>query len=127
VKLLLDTQAFLWFAAGDRRLSRRARTAMEARDAELLISTASIWEMAIKASLGRLTLPAAVRVYIEEKIALGYQVLPVTWIEAAAVQELPWHHRDPFDRLLVAQTRAERCPIVTRDRVFRRYGVEVIW
>jgi PIN domain nuclease of toxin-antitoxin system len=127
VRLLLDTHAFLWFAAGDRRLSRRARTAMEADDAELYISAASVWEMAIKASLGRLTLPAPVDSYMAEKIAEGYRMTAVTWTQAAAVQRLPFHHRDPFDRVLVAQARAERWPIVTRDRVFRKYGVDVIW
>jgi PIN domain nuclease of toxin-antitoxin system len=127
VTLLLDTHAFLWFASGDRRLSRRARAAMEADDAELYVSTASIWEMAIKSSLGRLTLPKPVETYMAEKIAEGYRVMPITWPQAAAVEQLPFHHRDPFDRLLAAQARAERCPIVTRDPVFRKYAIDVIW
>jgi PIN domain nuclease of toxin-antitoxin system len=127
MRLLLDTHAFLWFAAGDPRLSRPARTAMEAEGTELCISTASVWEMAIKASLGRLTLPGPVDTYLAEKIEEGYRMLPVTWSQAAVVERLPFHHRDPFDRLLVAQALAERCPIVTRDRVFRKYGVGVVW
>jgi PIN domain nuclease of toxin-antitoxin system len=100
---------------------------MEADDAELLVSAASIWEMAIKASLGRLTLPVPVDAYVAEKIAEGYRMAPVTWAHTAAVQQLPFYHRDPFDRLLVAHARAERYTIVTRDRVFRRYGVDVVW
>jgi PIN domain nuclease of toxin-antitoxin system len=127
VKLLLDTHAFLWFASGDRRLSRKARAAMEADDAELYLSAATVWEMAIKASLGRLTLATSVDAYLAEKVAEGYRMTPVTWAQAAAVQQLPFHHRDPFDRLLAAQARTERYPIVTRDRVFRKYGVDVIW
>jgi PIN domain nuclease of toxin-antitoxin system len=127
VKLLLDTHAFLWFAAGDRRLSRRARAAMEADNAELFVSAASIWEIAIKASLGRLTLPVPVDAYVAEKISEGYRMAPVTWAHTAAVQQLPFYHRDPFDRLLVAHARAERYTIVTRDRVFRKYGVDVVW
>ena len=127
MKHLLDTHAVLWFAAGDRRLSRRARTAMEAEDAELYLSAASVWEMAIKASLGRLRLPAPVDVYIAEKMREGYRMTPLTWMQAAAVQQLPFHHRDPFDRALVAQARAEGYPLVTRDCVFRRYEVDVIW
>ena len=127
MRLLLDTHAFLWFASGDRRLSRRARAAMETEGAELYISAASVWEMAIKASLGRLTLPAPVDSYMTEKIAEGYRMTAVTGAQAAAVQQMPFHHRDPFDRLLVAQARAEGYPIVTRDRVFRKYGIDVIW
>ncbi|HKE83410.1 MAG TPA: type II toxin-antitoxin system VapC family toxin [Vicinamibacterales bacterium] len=127
MRLLLDTHAFLWFAAGDRRLSRRARAAMEADDAELLVSAASVWEMSIKASVGRLRLPAPVDAYMAEKIAEGYQMAPVTWAHAAAVQQLPFHHRDPFDRLLVAHARVERYRLVTRDRVFRKYGVDIVW
>lgn len=127
MRLLLDTHAFLWFAAGDRRLSRRARAVMEADDAELLVSAASVWEMAIKASLGRLKLPLPVDAYVAEKMTEGYRMAAVTWAHTAAVQQLPFYHRDPFDRLLVAHARAERYPLVTRDRVFRRYGVDVVW
>jgi PIN domain nuclease of toxin-antitoxin system len=100
---------------------------MEAEDAELCISAASVWEMAIKASLGRLSLPTSVDTYLAEKIVEGYRLTPVTWAQAAAVERLPFHHRDPFDRLLVSQALAERVPIVTRDRVFRKYAVDVVW
>jgi PIN domain nuclease of toxin-antitoxin system len=127
VKLLLDTHTFLWFVTGDDRLSRRARQAMEADDAELVLSAASVWEMAIKARLGRLSLPATVEEYIAEKVASGFLVLPVDWVHAAAVERLPLHHRDPFDRLLLAQASTEGLPIVSGDSVFRRYGVKVIW
>ena len=127
MKVLLDTHAFLWFQAGDRRLSRSARAAVEAADAELVVSAATVWEMAIKASLGRLRLSDPVERYIGEKVGQGYLVMPVSWEHAARVEQLPWHHRDPFDRLLLAQALVERCPIVSRDRVFRKYGADVIW
>jgi PIN domain nuclease of toxin-antitoxin system len=127
MRLLLDTHALLWFQAGDRRLSQTARRAIESADAELVLSAASVWEMAIKASLGRLRLPGSVDAYLTEKIGQGYRMLGVSWSHAARVEILPWHHRDPFDRILVAQALAERCPVVTRDRVFRKYGVTVLW
>ena len=127
MKLLLDTHAFLWFVTGDPRLSRAARAALEAEAAELHLSTASVWEMAIKSSLGRLSLPCPLDQYVAEKVAEGYRVLPVHWAHAAVVERLAFHHRDPFDRLLVAQAFVERMPIVTRDRVFRKYGVRVVW
>jgi len=100
---------------------------MEAEDAELHVSAATVWEMAVKAGRGRLTLPASVDAYVAEKIAEGYRMMAVTWAHAAAVERLPFHHRDPVDRVLVAQGMAERMPIVTRDRIFRKYGVSVVW
>ena len=127
MKLLIDTHALLWFQSGDRRLSRAARAAIEAPDAELLFSAASIWEMAIQASLGRLKLSEPVEDYVAEKLRQGYGTLSVSWLHAARVASLPWHHRDPFDRLIAAQALVERCPLVSRDRVFRKYGVQVVW
>ena len=127
MKLLLDTHAFLWYMAGDERLSRRARRAMDADDAELILSAAAVWEIAIKVKLGRLTLPDSVEEYVTEKIEAGLQTLPVDWQHAAAVEKLPLHHRDPFDRLLVAQALTEGLPLVTGDPALRAYGVKVIW
>lgn len=127
MKLLLDTHAFLWFTAGDPRLSRRARREMEGDGAELVLSAASVWEIAIKASLGRLTLPAPVEEYIASKLESGFRILPIEWSHAAAVERLPFHHRDPFDRLLAAQSLAEGLPIVTADFIFHAYKARVVW
>ena len=127
MRLLLDTHVFLWFFTGSERLSRRARRAIESDEAEMILSAASVWELAIKARLGRLTLPTTVEDYIAEKAAAGLLILPIIWTHAAAVEKLPLHHRDPFDRLIVAQALCEKLPVVTGDAAFRRYGVRVIW
>jgi PIN domain nuclease of toxin-antitoxin system len=127
MRLLLDTQTFLWFVSGDARLTRRARRAMESEDAEMILSAASVWEIAIKVGLGRLTLPASVEEYIAEKVEGGFHVLSIDWTHAAAVERLPKHHRDPFDRLLITQALAENLPVVTNDAVFNSYGVAIVW
>lgn len=125
--LLLDTHAFLWFVTGDKRLSRKARHQLSDDQARLFISVASVWEMAIKVSLDRLGLPTSLTEYISEKLQSGFHLFPVEWRHAAAVSQIPFHHRDPFDRLLIAQSIQEEIPIVSADVVFRKYPVKVIW
>ncbi len=127
MSLLVDTHAFLWFMAGDRRLSRAAQRAIEDSDGEWWLSAASVWELSIKSSLGRLKLPAPVDDYLAEKVQQGLRILPVEWRHAAAVERLSFHHRDPFDRLLVAQAQSERLAVVTKDPAFGKYKVRVVW
>ena len=124
--LLLDTHAFLWWVADDPRLSARARRAITG--ATCLLSVASCWEMAIKAGLGRLEIPRPVGRFFQEQLEVnGFQVLPLALEHAAAVAELPFHHRDPFDRVLAAQARHDDLAIVSADPVFRKYGVRRVW
>lgn len=127
MRLLLDTHAFLWFVSGDERLSQPARRAIERAGAEVHLSAASVWEMAIKSSLGRLKLGAPLEVYVAEKVTEGFRILPVEWRHAAAVERLPHHHRDPFDRLLIAQALTEKMTIVTGDAAFRSYDATLLW
>jgi PIN domain nuclease of toxin-antitoxin system len=127
LRLLLDSHALLWFDGGDRRLSPTARQVLEDQNTDLLVSVASIWELAIKSSRGRLTLPKPIYDYVIELEASGYYLLPILAEHAAAVATLPSHHRDPFDRLLAAQALAEQIALVTRDRIFKKYGINVIW
>jgi PIN domain nuclease of toxin-antitoxin system len=123
VKLLLDTHAFLWWSEDDRRLRKQVRDAIRAADL-VQVSAASAWEVAIKASLGKLT----VGVPFEQAIDInGFDKLPVDFAHAAAVAELPPHHGDPFDRMLIAQARVEGLTLVTHDRKFEPYPVHVLW
>lgn len=122
--VLLDTQAVVWLLAGDERLSPRARV-VTTTPGRLVVSATSLWEIAIKRSIGKLRVPAD----LSRRLAALRQVelLPITPLHAEAVGELPWHHRDPFDRLLVAQALAEKLSIVSSDPALAQYGVDVIW
>jgi PIN domain nuclease of toxin-antitoxin system len=123
-RLLLDTHALLWWLTDDPALSTPAREAIADPINEPLVSTASVWEIAIKRSLGKITAPDDLPDRITDE---GFPWLPISADHAWRVRELPLHHRDPFDRLLVAQALAERVPIVTTDPGFGPYGVEVLW
>ncbi len=127
MRILLDTQVWLWMIAAPERLSPRARDLVVAAEHVLLFSAASAWEIAIKSALGKLTLPAAPSVAVPDlMMRSGVIALPVTHAHALGVAGLPPHHRDPFDRLLIAQAQLERLPILTADPQLGRYDVEVL-
>jgi len=127
MRLLLDTHVFLWWLGDDRRLSAGLRRRIGASDADVLVSAASIWEMSIKLSLGKLSLEGADTNRLEELIGqCGFGDLPVTARHASMVSTLPRHHGDPFDRLLIAQTRAENATLVSVDPAMRAYDVRII-
>jgi PIN domain nuclease of toxin-antitoxin system len=125
---LLDTHALLWWLLDDPRLSRAARRAIEDMGNVVLVSAASAWEVAIKAAKGKLPMPpqAERRIQIEMEAA-GFVELAVTWRHAFAVRELPYHHLDPFDRLLIVQSRLEGLTIVTNDRTLALYRADCLW
>ena len=128
MRVLLDTHAFLWWIADDPRLSARARRAIADRTGECFLSVASCWEMAIKVSLEKLTLAAPIERFVPEQLATnGFGLLAIDVEHVAPVARLPFHHRDPFDRLLTAQALTEDVAIVSADPVFRRYGVRRVW
>ena len=121
MNLLLDTHVLIWWDEG-RRLAAEARRAIADADS-VYVSAASAWEVAIKIRLGRLRPIRTVEQAVDES---GFLELPVTFRHAERVGKLPPHHRDPFDRLLIAQADVEELTLVTRDAVFARYGVGVI-
>jgi PIN domain nuclease of toxin-antitoxin system len=128
MKVLLDTHTFIWAVAEEKRLSPRARNLMTS--AELWWSVVSLWEAIQKAQLGRLSLSLSLPTgpFLASELRANHvQLLPVTISHVLRVEELALHHRDPFDRLLIAQSIEEGWPIITADPLFARYPVEVIW
>jgi PIN domain nuclease of toxin-antitoxin system len=128
VRALLDAHALLWWGTDDDRLSASARTVLADGTNELYVSVASIWELAIKHHKGDLELPREVGVFIDERLRRNrWSSLPIDQRHVIRVAELPTIHRDPFDRMLVAQAQIEGMPIVTTDAAITRYDVETIW
>jgi PIN domain nuclease of toxin-antitoxin system len=125
---LLDAHAFLWFIAGDPTLSNTARSVIEQQTQKRLLSVASLWEIAIKHSLGRLKLAASFNQIIPSQLnANGVGLLGIELEHLETLVTLPFHHRDPFDRLLIAQAMVERIPIVSVDAALDAYPVTRIW
>jgi PIN domain nuclease of toxin-antitoxin system len=121
--MLVDAHALLWFVAGDsRRIGKALRALIEAE--ATTVSAASLWVIAIKARLGKLDAPDDLPRRVEQ---LGFDLLAITAEHAWQVRQLPLHHRDPFDRLLIAQAQVERLPIVTADPAFSAYDVKTVW
>jgi PIN domain nuclease of toxin-antitoxin system len=124
LRLLLDTHVLLWWLRDDRRLKNRERRAIADPDAIVHVSAATVWEIAIKKSLGRLSVDDEA---LEGEMDAGAMVeLPVRWRHARAVAALPRHHEDPFDRLLLAQAQIEALVVVSYDAVFRQYDVPLL-
>ena len=127
-RYLVDTHTYLWAVTGDRRLSDTARGILEDGTNDLRLSIASAWEIAIKARLGKLVLEVPVRdVVVTTPASLGLRVLSVSLEHVCEVSELPPIHRDPFDRMLIAQARVEGLRLLSRDQEIGRYEVQIVW
>jgi PIN domain nuclease of toxin-antitoxin system len=120
MRLLLDTQIFLWWMAGSRQLSRALRDAIAAPDNQVYLSVASAWEIEIKRAIGKLRAPPDIAAVLDDS---GFDLLPIELRHIASLARLPHHHRDPFDRMLIAQAAAEGMALASADDVFRRYGI----
>lgn len=128
MKLLLDTCVFIWLAQAPAQISRRARTAIDDSGNELWLSHASIWEVNLKHLAGKLTLPEKPRLWFSRQLAVwGVKDQPLDLESLYLTAELPLVHKDPFDRLLVAQVRTHRYELVSPDDSFPKYGLQVIW
>jgi PIN domain nuclease of toxin-antitoxin system len=128
MRLLLDTHAFLWWLDGDRRLSKRARQAIGDDENAILVSAASAWEITAKVRIGKL--PGAIDVAADIPGCLArqsFESLDITILHAQRAGRLPGEHRDPFDRMLIAQAQFEDLPVVSNEGVFDAYSVERVW
>lgn len=128
MKLLIDTHTFLWWTTDDPLLSSHAKEIIADGQNEVFLSAASVWEIVIKSIRGRLILPGSPARYISSRMSLyRFWPLPMQISHAAHVYELPPHHNDPFDRMLIAQSQLESIPLVTKDEEILRYDLETIW
>ncbi len=126
MKVLIDTHIFLWFVNGSSNLSDRVATLLES-DMDILLSIASLWEIAIKVNLGKLELPNIYQEFIPEQLSINsIEILPITINHLAIVTTLPLHHRDPFDRLMISQAISETIPIISVDNKFDLYDIDRI-
>ena len=128
MRLLLDTHAFLWWVINDKRLSQAARWAIADEDNDVLISAVSAWEITTKHRIGKLPESEALVENMVGTIALeGFEELPITVDDAVRAGQLPGHHSDPFDRMLIAQALARNIPLISNEPLFDRYGVRRLW
>ena len=126
MRQLLDTHSFIWFVMGNPRISPRLRSLIE--DNQNLLTIASVWEMAIKHSSGKLSFGLPFRIFIEQQLSLNsIELLSINLDHIDVIAALPFHHRDPFDRLLIAQSMVERIPILSADSAFDAYPITRLW
>ncbi len=128
MRLLLDTHVFLWWVWDAAELSNKARKHISDPENECLLSLVSVWEIAIKASLGKLRIDRSLDQFIPEQLlANGFKLLEIGFRHIVLVNAMPFHHKDPFDRLLAAQAKEEGLSIISADPIFAKYGVKRIW
>lgn len=128
MKFIADTHAFIWFITDSEQLSPKAKTLLESPENERILSAASVWEIAIKTSLGKLSFKKPLEQFLPEQIRLNYfQVLNISADHALRVASLPMLHRDPFDRMIVAQGITENLPILSNDTALDDYGIRRLW
>ena len=128
MKLLLDTHAFIWLDSNPSRLSKQVRLLLQDSNNTLLLSVVSIWEMQIKTQMGKLQLSLSLAEVVEtQQQANMIEILPVSLSHVLALDHLPFHHKDPFDRLLIAQANIENAALVSQDTILASYPVQLIW
>ncbi len=125
--ILLDTHAFIWFLNGDNQLSAKLKDAIADTSNTCFLSIASVWEIAIKISIDKLKIKGDFDQIVDFSTENDIEILPVTFTHVQQLMQLPYHHQDPFDRIIAAQALAENLSVGTKDSIFAAYGVEVFW
>ena len=125
--ILIDTHTLIWFLEGDSQISPVAVSTIENNPGTTFVSIASLWEIGIKSSLGKLDINLTFQGMVQEISKNAIAILPISESDIAAIITLPFHHRDPFDRIIIAQSQNNNFPIVSKDPHFKTYGVQLIW
>ncbi len=124
---LIDIHTFIWFIEGDKKLTKTAKEFISKKVASTFISIASLWEIAVKISLGKLELKTSFSKISQLIFNNGFQILPIVFEDTLILSELPFHHRDPFDRIIIAQSITNKLSIISRDKIFSEYNISLIW
>ncbi len=131
MKYLLDTHTLLWYFTLDQSLSSKAKKTIEDEENEILVSMVTLWEIAIKSSIGKLSLPNDFRIIIDEITAQDMTILPIGLDDVLAIERMAFledgKHKDPFDRVLIVQAQNNKCTVITKDKMFEHYDVDILW
>lgn len=127
MNLLLDTHTVIWSLTNPLEVSQNPRQLIESLENKCFVSIGSLWEMAIKSSLGKLELPHGINPFFKLIPEAGFELLPISINHVLEVHGLPFHHKDPFDRMLIAQAKSENLTVISKDPEFKKYDINVIW
>jgi PIN domain nuclease of toxin-antitoxin system len=127
MKYLIDTHTFIWFTAGDTQLSTISSEIIESTQNDIFLSIASVWEMAIKSSIGKLDINKPFEQIFEDVQNNKMKLLPIRFKDTLLISKLPFHRKDPFDRIIIAQAISLSVPIIGKDEIFKSYGIDLIW
>lgn len=127
MKFLLDTHTFLWFISGHKLLSEKAQNAIESAESQSFLSIASLWEIGIKIRLNKLNIGMPFKDLKKQIDRNGFEILPVLFGHIELISELPMHHQDPFDRLLIAQCKTDQLTLISKDEKIKPYNIQTLW
>lgn len=126
-KYIIDTHILLWYWSGDKQLSLKAKKVIEQKENHIILSVASLWEIAVKISIGKLSLPISFPELKNKFTEDSIDLLPISFEDTEILKSLPFHHKDPFDRMIIAQAQNHKIPIISKDEAFKSYSITLIY